>query len=408
MASWSDLATDEGATFDRSVTLDASEIAPMITWGTNPGMAIPVDGNVPVADAVPDAANERAFAYMGLEPGQRLLGQPVDVVFIGSCTNGRIDDLRAAAAVMKGRHVASNTRMLVVPGSQAVKREAEREGLADIFRAAGAEWRESGCSMCIAMNGDTGGPAGSTAVSTSNRNFEGRQGKGARTLLASPLPRRRRSAVRRCSQPIHASSWTVSQPWNRSTSSARRTRSLIARRATSTPTRSSPHVSSPPPPASGLGKSALFADWRYLADGADRPDFELNRCEYGSGLRRCWWPAGTSAAAPRREHAPWALLDYGFRAVVSTEIADIFRSNSLKNGLLPVVVDEATHGWLVAHPGAEVEIDLPGAVLRLPDGRAVHFLVEAFSRYCLMNGIDELGYLLSHVDAIDAYERRAG
>jgi 3-isopropylmalate/(R)-2-methylmalate dehydratase large subunit len=186
MAAWSDLATDEGATFDRSVTLDASEIAPMITWGTNPGMAIPVDGNVPVADAVPDAANERAFAYMGLEPGQRLLGQPVDVVFIGSCTNGRIDDLRAAAGVMKGRQVASNTRMLVVPGSQAVKREAEREGLADIFRAAGAEWRESGCSMCIAMNGDTVA-GGQYAVSTSNRNFEGRQGKGARTLLASPL-----------------------------------------------------------------------------------------------------------------------------------------------------------------------------------------------------------------------------
>jgi len=123
---------------------------------------------------------------MGLEPGQQLLGQRVDVVFVGSCTNGRIDDLRAAAAVMKGRRVAAHTRMLVVPGSQSVKRAAEREGLADIFRAAGAEWRESGCSMCIAMNGDTVG-SGQYAVSTSNRNFEGRQGKGARTLLASPL-----------------------------------------------------------------------------------------------------------------------------------------------------------------------------------------------------------------------------
>jgi len=123
---------------------------------------------------------------MGLEPGQSLLGQPVDVVFVGSCTNGRLDDLRAAAGVMKGRRVAANTRMLVVPGSQRVKRDAEREGLADIFREAGAEWRESGCSMCIAMNGDTVA-AGQYAVSTSNRNFEGRQGKGARTLLASPL-----------------------------------------------------------------------------------------------------------------------------------------------------------------------------------------------------------------------------
>ena len=186
MGRWYELATDDGAAFDRSVTLNASEISPMITWGTNPGMAIPVDGRIPASSAIADKANERAYAYMGLEPGQLLIGQPVDVVFVGSCTNGRLDDLRAAAGVMKGRHVAANTRMLVVPGSQRVKRDAEREGLADIFRAAGAEWRESGCSMCIAMNGDTV-PSGQYAVSTSNRNFEGRQGKGARTLLASPL-----------------------------------------------------------------------------------------------------------------------------------------------------------------------------------------------------------------------------
>ena len=186
MVGWRELTTDDGAVFDRSVVLDASEISPMITWGTNPGMAIPVDGHLPVASDRSDTAHERACAYMGLIPGQSLLGQPVDVVFIGSCTNGRLDDLRAAAGVMKGRKVAANTRMLVVPGSQRVKRDAEREGLADIFRAAGAEWRESGCSMCIAMNGDTVA-SGQYAVSTSNRNFEGRQGKGARTLLASPL-----------------------------------------------------------------------------------------------------------------------------------------------------------------------------------------------------------------------------
>ena len=186
MGRWYELVTDDGAVFDRSVVLNASEIAPMITWGTNPGMAIPVDGHIPLANGLADKANDRAYAYMGLEPGQSLIGQPVDVVFIGSCTNGRLEDLRAAAGVMKGRHVAANTRMLVVPGSQRVKRDAEREGLADIFRAAGAEWRESGCSMCIAMNGDTVA-SGQYAVSTSNRNFEGRQGKGARTLLASPL-----------------------------------------------------------------------------------------------------------------------------------------------------------------------------------------------------------------------------
>ena len=185
-AFWRTLSTDEGATFDTTVTIDASQLAPMITWGTNPGMGIPINGYLPAADSEAGAMAARAFAYMGFTPGQQLLGQPVDVVFVGSCTNGRLDDLRAAAGVMKGRTVSPSTRMLVVPGSQRVKRQAEREGLADIFKAAGAEWRESGCSMCIAMNGDSVS-SGQYSVSTSNRNFEGRQGKGARTLLASPL-----------------------------------------------------------------------------------------------------------------------------------------------------------------------------------------------------------------------------
>jgi 3-isopropylmalate/(R)-2-methylmalate dehydratase small subunit len=155
----------------------------------------------------------------------------------------------------------------------------------------------------------------------------------------------------------------------------------------------------------GLG-DALFADWRYGADGAPRTDFVLNRPE----SRGCTiLVAGRNiGCGSSREHAPWALLDYGLRAVVSTEIADIFRSNSLKNGLLPVVVDETTHTWLVANPGAEVEIDLPAASVRLPDGRSVLFPIEAFARYCLMNGVDELGYLLGRADAIAAYERRAG
>jgi 3-isopropylmalate/(R)-2-methylmalate dehydratase small subunit len=153
----------------------------------------------------------------------------------------------------------------------------------------------------------------------------------------------------------------------------------------------------------GLG-THLFADWRYDGAGASRPEFVLNRPE----ARGCQvLVAGRNiGCGSSREHAPWALLDYGFRAVVSTEIADIFRSNSLKNGLLPVVVDEATHAWLVEHPGAEVEIDLPATELRLPDGRAVTFPVEAFARYCLMNGVDELGYLLQQADTIAAYERR--
>jgi 3-isopropylmalate/(R)-2-methylmalate dehydratase large subunit len=187
---WRSLPTDEGAMFDKTISIDASALEPMITYGTNPGMGLPISANVPdptAAEAGPGRrALEAALGYMDLTPGQPILGQKVDVVFIGSCTNGRISDLRLAAAAMDGRKVADGVRMMVVPGSDEVKREAEREGLHEIFRAAGADWREAGCSMCIAMNGDQLTP-GQYAVSTSNRNFEGRQGKGGRTFLASPL-----------------------------------------------------------------------------------------------------------------------------------------------------------------------------------------------------------------------------
>jgi 3-isopropylmalate/(R)-2-methylmalate dehydratase large subunit len=190
VARWKQLPTDEGATYDKSVTLDASSLEPMITYGTNPGMGMKITGRVPdpstLADLTQKAALGKALAYMALQPGQLLLGKQVDVVFIGSCTNGRISDLRAAASIMKGRKVTGGVRVLVVPGSQAVKNRAEAEGLDRIFKEAGAEWREAGCSMCIAMNGDQI-ETGQYVVSTSNRNFEGRQGKGGRTFLASPL-----------------------------------------------------------------------------------------------------------------------------------------------------------------------------------------------------------------------------
>jgi 3-isopropylmalate/(R)-2-methylmalate dehydratase large subunit len=190
VSEWRALPSDEGATYDRSITLDASELEPMITYGTNPGMGMKITDRVPTADSFAEASQksafEKAMTYMGLQPGQSLLGQKVDVVFIGSCTNSRISDLRLAASLLKGRKVADGTRVMVVPGSQDVKKQAEQEGLDKVFQESGAEWREAGCSMCIAMNGDQLQP-GQYAVSTSNRNFEGRQGKGGRTFLASPL-----------------------------------------------------------------------------------------------------------------------------------------------------------------------------------------------------------------------------
>ncbi len=180
---WRDLEDRGDAEFDVEVDLDASGLRPMVTYGTNPGMSAQIDEPVPGSG---NPAVDKALAYMGVEPGKPLEGRSVDIVFLGSCTNSRISDLRVAADMMRGRRVAENVRMLVVPGSQQTKREAEAEGLHEVFLAAGAEWRESGCSMCLGMNGDLVS-AGSLCVSTSNRNFEGRQGPGARTVLASPL-----------------------------------------------------------------------------------------------------------------------------------------------------------------------------------------------------------------------------
>jgi 3-isopropylmalate/(R)-2-methylmalate dehydratase large subunit len=189
VARWKALPTDEGATFDKSIALDANALEPMITFGTNPGMGMSINSRVPDPAAIKDSQQKnalaKALAYMNLNPGDALLGHPIDVVFIGSCTNGRISDMRQAASVFKGHKVAPNVRVLVVPGSREVKNQAEAEGLDKIFLEAGCEWREPGCSMCIAMNGDMIQP-GQYSVSTSNRNFEGRQGKGGRTMLASP------------------------------------------------------------------------------------------------------------------------------------------------------------------------------------------------------------------------------
>ncbi len=183
VARWLALPSDDDADFDKEVSIDVSNLQPMVTFGTNPGMVVPVTDSIPTNNH--DISFRKALDYMGFEPGQRMLGTPINTVFVGSCTNSRLSDLRQTAEYLKGRKVANNVRMLVVPGSQSVKSQAEAEGLDKIFQAAGAQWRESGCSMCLGMNGDVVAPR-QICVSTSNRNFEGRQGVGARTVLASP------------------------------------------------------------------------------------------------------------------------------------------------------------------------------------------------------------------------------
>jgi 3-isopropylmalate/(R)-2-methylmalate dehydratase large subunit len=190
VAAWSQLASDAGAAYDKAFTIDISGLGPQVTWGTNPGMVVDVTGNIPdpatVSDPVTRESYERALQYMGLEPNQKITEIAVNTVFIGSCTNSRLDDLRLAAQYVKGKKVSPNVRALVVPGSMNIRRQAEEEGLADIFREAGFDWREAGCSMCIAMNGDRLSE-GERCASTSNRNFEGRQGRGGRTHLVSPV-----------------------------------------------------------------------------------------------------------------------------------------------------------------------------------------------------------------------------
>ncbi|AOS65312.1 3-isopropylmalate dehydratase large subunit [Actinoalloteichus hymeniacidonis] len=187
---WRTLRTDEDAEFDAEIVIDADQLTPFVTWGTNPGQGLPLSASIPDPEAIADEnerfAAEKALTYMGLEPGTPLREIPVDTVFLGSCTNGRIEDLRAAAEVIRGRTVAGGVRMLVVPGSMKVRSQAEAEGLHDVFSSAGAEWRAAGCSMCLGMNPDQLKP-GERSASTSNRNFEGRQGRGGRTHLVSPL-----------------------------------------------------------------------------------------------------------------------------------------------------------------------------------------------------------------------------
>jgi 3-isopropylmalate/(R)-2-methylmalate dehydratase large subunit len=204
VAYWRTLVTDDDATFDVDVVLDAAELTPFVTWGTNPGQGAPLGSTVPdpatITDAGERGAVERALEYMGLQAGTRLRDITVDTVFLGSCTNGRIEDLRAAAAVLDGRKVADSVRVLVVPGSMAVKAQAEAEGLDKVFIAAGAEWRSAGCSMCLGMNPDQLAP-GERSASTSNRNFEGRQGKGGRTHLVSPLVAAATAVTGRLSSP---------------------------------------------------------------------------------------------------------------------------------------------------------------------------------------------------------------
>ena len=333
LARWRTFGTDPGAAFDREVTLDVSALTPMITFGTDPSTAIPIGS--PVPDAAGDPSRARSLAYMGVEAGKPLLGRKVDVVFVGSCTNARLSDLRQAASVVKGRHVAPGVRMMVVAGSQQVKKHAEAEGLDQIFRDAGAEWREPGCSMCIAMNGDKL-EAGQYAVSTSNRNFEGRQGQGGRTLIASPLTAAAAAVTGRITD-VRELIRVGPPPEHRTASHQRPTRDepipnhplgqlrvAPARRRGHRPDHSGPL------PVQGRASRAgpqCAPPLRRPADGSPVADFALDQ-PHANGGRSILVAGHNFGCGSSREHAPWALADAGFSAIIALGIADIFRANS--------------------------------------------------------------------------------
>lgn len=464
VAYWESLRSDPDAKYDIDVFVDAKDIVPTVTWGTSPEDVVPITGSVPDPETFPTeakkAAGRRMLEYMGLTPGTPMEDIVVDKVFIGSCTNSRIEDLRAAAQVVKGRKVASNIkRAMIVPGSGLVKEQAEQEGLDKVFTDAGFEWREAGCSMCLGMNPDILSPK-ERCASTSNRNFEGRQGAQGRTHLMSPVMAAaaaiagKLADVRKLSQyngSPHIEAAITPEP----TSSSGKahpderieTDDTEKEHLTDQPEDSSPQVNTsvvrggaaglpkftilkgiaaPMEKANidtdaiipkqflktikrtGLG-SALFYEMRYLDKDTENPDFVLNKEPY----RRAKIIVCTGAnfgCGSSREHAPWALNDFGVKSVIAPSFADIFFNNSFKNGMLPIPIRnkadlERVHAEAVA--GREVEIDLPNQLIKDQDGNTLcAFEVDEFRKHCLVNGLDDIGLTMQLEDKIAEFERR--
>ncbi|KAH8804849.1 3-isopropylmalate dehydratase-like protein [Xylogone sp. PMI_703] len=459
VAYWKSLRSDEGAKYDIDVFIDAKDIAPTVTWGTSPEDVIPITGKVPdpetFATEAKKKAGRRMLEYMGLTAGTPMEEIPVDKVFIGSCTNARIEDLRSAAKVVKGKKVASNVkRAMIVPGSGLVKDQAEAEGLDKIFLDAGFEWREAGCSMCLGMNPDILSPK-ERCASTSNRNFEGRQGAGGRTHLMSPamaaaaaivgkLADVRKHITTTSTSPRLAPTQTEEKPHvDERVETDENEREMIADQ----PEDSGPNtntVAAQSNPAglpkftvlkgiaapmekpnidtdaiipkqflktikrTGLG-SALFYALRYNEDGSEKPDFILNQEPYRKA--KILVVTGENfGCGSSREHAPWALLDFGIKCVIAPSYADIFFNNTFKNGMLPIAITnqaelEAIHAE--ARAGREIEVDLPNQLIKDASGKTLSsFNVEEFRKHCLVNGLDDIGLTMQLEDKINAFEAK--
>ncbi|WQF83568.1 Putative aconitase A/isopropylmalate dehydratase small subunit, swivel domain-containing protein [Colletotrichum destructivum] len=456
---WKSLQSDADAKYDIDVFIDGKDIIPTVTWGTSPEDVIPITGRVPDPETFSTenkkAAGRRMLEYMGLTPGTPMEDIVVDKVFIGSCTNSRIEDLRAAAHVVKGKKIAANIkRAMVVPGSGLVKTQAEKEGLDKIFESAGFEWREAGCSMCLGMNPDILA-AKERCASTSNRNFEGRQGAGSRTHLMSPvmaaaaaivgkLADVRKLAGYKASPHIEAAITPDSEPHvDERVQESDSEKEAIADQ----PQDNEPHTNTSVSAGTsaglpkftnlkgiaaplemsnvdtdaiipkqflktikrtGLGK-ALFYALRFNEDGSENTNFVLNKEPYRSA--KILVVTGPNfGCGSSREHAPWALNDFGIRCVIAPSYADIFFNNTFKNGMLPIIIsdkEKLERIAAVARSGNEVEIDLPNQLIKDSDGNTLSsFDVEEFRKHCLINGLDDIGLTMQQNDKIADYERR--
>lgn len=405
IANWKTLPSDPDAKFDREETFDAADIKPRITFGTNPGMGIAIDECIPDVPDEPNAASsfKKSLEYMGFKPGEKLLGKKIDYVFLGSCTNGRIEDFRAFAQVVKGKKKAGDVVAWLVPGSRKVRRQIEEEGIDRILEDAGFELRDPGCSACLAMNEDKV-PEGKLCISTSNRNFEGRQGPGSRTILASPLVAAASAITGQLADPR---TFTEPEKIKNEKFSVVRSRCIPLPVENIDTDQIIPARFLKSTKREGFGEN-LFRDWRYDADGSLNKDFVLNNPKYSG----CILVAGKNfGCGSSREHAAWAIADYGFRVVISSFFADIHRNNELNNFVLPVTVSQAFLDSLLASidkdPTTEVTVDLPSqTVTNETTGESEHFEINAYKKLCLEQGLDDIDYLFTRLSDIEEYETK--
>ncbi|KAJ7595674.1 aconitase family-domain-containing protein [Mycena floridula] len=447
---WKFLRSDEGAYADLEVTLSASDIQPTVSWGTSPQDVVPISGRVPdpltFTDPAKRASMERSLEYMGLAPNTLMEDIAIDKVFIGSCTNSRIEDLRAAAKVIlaagPSARVASGVRALVVPGSGMVKQHAEAEGIDTVFKAAGFEWREAGCSMCIGLNEDALAP-GERCASTSNRNFEGRQGAGGRTHLLSPsmaaaaalngkltdvrkygsptaklteisaTPSLQLDQIITPAEPLKPSVKPSQSSKVDTVSGSNEEKTFIRLEGLAAPLHMANvdtdmiipkqflHILT----KTGLAKG-LFYNIRFDPSGKPRP-FVLDEAPY-TNAKILVCTGKNFGCGSSREHAPWSLKDFGIRSVIAPSFGEIFANNMMQNGMLPVVlsVEECQELARDAEAGSPLRVDLENQIVERLNGKSpFKFTVNPFRRQCLLAGLDDIGMTMKKENLIDDFEQ---